>query len=172
MLRSRRIGVLGGGILIARGEDIGCSAPLHSFCGSCTNGTPYPLGGHRHLDVPHPSSASATTEAIRAWAWGERRITASTISVGEHRRQNCLCRGQDEPRSVPLGDSTGRSTDDPQSWNRETCRCTVDAAAYDPAREGYLPTGHPVSGIGTNGILGRLRVLTRSRAPQRSTILR
>src|SRR5271155_3543791 len=53
VLRPRQIGVPGGGILIARGEDIGMLAPSHSSCGICTNGAPNPLECRRHFDIAH-----------------------------------------------------------------------------------------------------------------------
>src|SRR5271166_6164633 len=71
VLRSRRIGVLGDGILIARGEDIGMLGALTLFLRQLLEWNAIPAAGSpaSRCATP-PSSARAATEAIRAWAWG------------------------------------------------------------------------------------------------------
>ncbi len=84
VLRPRRTGVLGGGALIARGEDIGVLGALTFSCSSCTDGAPYPLGDRRHFDVAHPQVGERIEDGVdhrsnRGLLYRPRRVsTAST----------------------------------------------------------------------------------------------
>ena len=67
VLRPRRIGVPGGGILIARGEDIGMLGTLTFFLRQLHEWRATPARGSRHFDMAHSQlGEGGTTPALAA----------------------------------------------------------------------------------------------------------
>src|SRR5271165_1099486 len=101
VLQSRRISVLRSGPLAARGENIQMPDTSQSSRGSCTNGAPNPLGGRRHLDVPHSQLGERVDDRIDYGSQRRRRtsLTAGTDAKPIRRRRDLAeLRGQQRQR--------------------------------------------------------------------------
>jgi hypothetical protein len=81
VLRSRRIGVLGGGILIVRGDDIGMLGALTFFLRQLHEWRTHPLGGRWHFEVAHPHLSERVDDSVDHCSQRRRR---AALAPGAH----------------------------------------------------------------------------------------